>query len=123
MVRFRLWCCLLVVLAALCGGTARAEPVDVELVLAVDCSGSIDMDEFALQIRGYAQALTHPSVLRAIQSGGIGAIAVTYVQWSGPFIQNQVVGWTLIKDEKTAAAFAEAMTAAPRRIFGGGTSL
>src|SRR5579883_3331434 len=123
MVRFRLWCSLLVVLAALCGGTARAEPVDVELVLAVDCSGSIDMDEFALQIRGYAQALTHPSVLRAIRSGGIGSIAVTYVQWSGPFIQNQVVGWTLIKDEKTAAAFAEAMTAAPRRIFGGGTSL
>jgi len=123
MVRFRLWCCLLVVLAALCGGTARAEPVDVELVLAVDCSGSIDMDEFALQIRGYAQALTHPSVLRAIQSGGTGAIAVTYVQWSGPFIQNQVVGWTVIKDEKTATAFAEAMTAAPRRIFGGGTSL
>jgi hypothetical protein len=123
MVRFRLWCSLLLVLATLCGRAARAEPVDLELVLAVDCSGSIDMDEFALQIRGYAQALTHPSVLRAIQSGGVGAIAVTYVQWSGPFIQNQVVGWTVIKDEKTATAFAAALTAAPRRIFGGGTSL
>jgi len=121
--RFRLWCSLLILLAALCGRAARAEPVDVELVLAVDCSGSIDMDEFALQIRGYAQALTHPSVLRAIQSGSVGAIAVTYVQWSGPFIQNQVVGWTVIKDENTAAAFAAAMTEAPRRIFGGGTSL
>ena len=121
--RFRLCCSLFVVLATLCGRVARAEPVDVQLVLAVDCSGSIDMDEFALQIRGYAQALTHPSVVRAIQSGGVGAIAVTYVQWSGPFIQNQVVGWTVIKDEKTAAAFADAMIAAPRRIFGGGTSL
>jgi Protein of unknown function (DUF1194) len=119
----RLLCGLLVALIALGGRAAQAEPVDVELVLAVDCSGSIDMDEFALQIRGYAQALTHPSVLRAIRSGSIGAIAVTYVQWSGPAIQNQAVGWTLIKDEKTAAAFAAAMTEAPRRIFGGGTSL
>ena len=123
MTRFRLLCGILVVLAALAGHGARAEPVDLELVLAVDCSGSIDMDEFALQIRGYAQALTHPSVLRAIQSGSVGAIAVTYVQWSGPFIQSPVVGWTVIKDEKSAAAFATAMTAAPRRIFGGGTSL
>ena len=123
MATFRLLLSLLLALAALAAPAARAEPVDVELVLAVDCSGSIDNDEFALQIRGYAQALTHPSVLRAIQSGSVGAIAVTYVQWSGPFIQNQVVGWTVIKDEKSAAAFATALTSAPRRIFGGGTSL
>ncbi len=102
---------------------ALAEPVDLELVLAVDCSGSVDSDEFALQIRGYASALTHPSVLRAIQSGRIGAIGVTYVQWSGPSIQNQAVGWTVIKDASSARAFADAMLAARRQIFGGGTSL
>ena len=102
---------------------AHATPVDVQLVLAVDCSGSIDNDEFALQIRGYAAALTNPKVLHAIRSGSVGAIAVTYVQWSGPFIHNQAVGWTVIKDEKSAAAFAAAMSATPRRIFGGGTSL
>jgi hypothetical protein len=102
---------------------AAAAPVDIELILAVDCSGSIDNAEFALQIRGYAQALTHPSVIRAIQSGTIGAIAVTYIQWSGPFIQNQAVGWTLVKDAASAGEFASAMLAARRRIFGGGTSL
>ena len=101
----------------------RAEPVDLELILGVDCSGSVDASEFALQIRGYAAALTHPSVIRAIQSGRTGAIAVTYIQWSGPFIQNQAVGWMLIKDRGSAEAFAKAMLDAQRRIFGGGTSL
>jgi hypothetical protein len=76
-----------------------------------------------LAILGAAAALSSPAVLRAIQSGTIGAIAVTYVQWSGPLIHNQVVGWTLIKDAKSAAAFGAAMTAAARKIYGGGTSL
>jgi hypothetical protein len=102
---------------------ARAVPVDLELVLAVDCSGSIDDDEFTLQIQGYAQALTHPSVISAIRSGTYRSIAVTYVQWSGPAIQNQAVGWTLIRDEATAGAFAAAMAGARRQIYGGGTSL
>ena len=115
--------CVLAVLAAAAPSRARATPVDVALVLAVDCSGSVDSGEFALQIQGYAAALTNPSVIRTIQSGSLGAIAVTYVQWSGPFIHDQAVGWTVIKDAKSAAEFAAAMTAAPRRIFGGGTSL
>jgi Protein of unknown function (DUF1194) len=124
--RFRTsrWLCGIAVLLGVAAGAAAsaAAPVDVE-VLAVDCSGSIDNQEFALQIRGYAAALTDPSVIRAIQSGSVGAIAVTYVQWSGPFIQNQAVGWTLIHDAASAEEFAVAMLAARRRIFGGGTSL
>jgi hypothetical protein len=118
-----LWCTGLLVIAMFGATPARAVPVDLELVLAVDCSGSIDNDEFTLQIRGYAEALTHPSVLRAIQSGVHRAIAVTYVQWSGPNIQNQAVGWTLIRDAASAQAFAGAMTAARRQIYGGGTSV
>jgi len=112
-----------VVLAIAAALPLHAEPVDLELILGVDCSGSVDASEFALQIRGYAAALTHPSVIRAIQSGRTGAIAVTYVQWSGPFIQNQAVGWAVIKDTASAETFAKAMLDAPRRIFGGGTSL
>jgi hypothetical protein len=106
-----------------CGTAARAAPVDLELVLAVDCSGSIDDDEFALQIKGYAQAFSHPSVIRAIRSGQHGAIAVTYVQWSGPFFQAQGVGWTLVSDADTAEGFGARMVAAPRTIHRGGTSL
>lgn len=110
--------------ASLAGaGAARATPVDLELVLAVDCSGSIDDDEFALQIKGYAAAFSHPSVIRAIQSGRYGAIAVTYVQWSGPFLQNQAVGWTLVRDADSAEGFGAQMAGARRSIYRGGTSL
>ncbi len=102
---------------------AHAVPVDLELVLAVDCSGSVDESEFTLQIKGYAAAFSHPSVIRAIRSGRYGAIAVTYVQWSGPFLQNQVVGWTLVNDADSAESFGGKMAAARRSIYSGGTSL
>jgi hypothetical protein len=102
---------------------AEAAPVDLELVLAVDCSGSIDESEFALQIKGYAAAFSHPSVIRAIRSGRYGAIAVTYVQWSGPFLQNQAVGWTLVNDADSAEGFGAKMASARRAIYSGGTSL
>lgn len=110
-----------------CLGTApsfaQSHPVDLELVLAVDCSRSIDDEEFALQVEGYAAAFRHPAVLRAIQSGERRAIAVTYVQWAGPFLQNQALGWTLISDGESAVEFAERFQAAPRAFQGGGTSL
>ncbi|HEX6979278.1 MAG TPA: DUF1194 domain-containing protein [Alphaproteobacteria bacterium] len=102
---------------------AAQRQVDLELVLAVDCSRSIDDREFALQIQGYAAAFRHPSVLRAIQSGPNRAIAVTYVQWAGPFLQNQTLDWTVIDSEETAAAFAIEMLETPRTFSGGGTSL
>lgn len=126
MAGFRRALSIIALLAALAVGAAapaQAVPVDLELVLAVDCSGSVDDDEFALQIKGYAAAFSHPSVIRAIRSGQYGAIAVTYVQWSGPFLQNQAVGWTLVRDADTAEGFAGLMLAARRTIYRGGTSL
>jgi hypothetical protein len=118
------WLLIAVVLVAVAPRVA-AQPmlVDLELVLAVDCSRSIDDDEFALQIEGYAHALRHPSVLRAIESGERRAIAVTYVQWAGPFLQNQSLDWAVIKDAQSADAFAARMQASPRTFRGGGTSL
>lgn len=102
---------------------AQAIPVDLALVLAVDCSRSIDADEFALQIKGYAEAFRHPTILNAIVSGVYRAIAVTYVQWAGPFLQNQVIPWTMINDAESAEEFSDRMAGVPRVIFGGGTSL
>jgi hypothetical protein len=102
---------------------AHEQAVDLELVLAVDCSRSIDDSEFALQVEGYAAAFRHPAVLAAIRSGARGSIAVTYVQWAGPFLQNQAVGWTLINDGESALEFADRFEAAPRAFYGGGTSL
>src|SRR5258706_12142948 len=86
-------------------GSAKTIPVDLELVLAVDVSRSIDADEFELQRQGYARAIVNPSVLGAIQSGAIGSIAVTYVEWSGADQQKTVVDWTLIRDPATAQDF------------------
>ncbi len=104
-------------------GGAAAEPVDLELVLSVDSSGSIDNGEFALQREGYARALTHPEVVAAIRRGPHRAIALTFIEWSGPDIRTDVVGWTRISGGADAEAVAATLRSAPRTIFGGGTSL
>src|SRR5262245_27713444 len=97
--------------------------VDLQLVLAVDASGSVDQRRFELQMQGYVAAFRDPRVLHAIQSGPTQAIAVTMVQWTGPALQIQVLPWTLINDAATAQAFATAIVATPRRLFSGGTSI
>src|SRR2546430_1155594 len=70
--------------------------VDVELVLAVDISYSMDLDELALQREGYVEALTSPDFLNALQHGMHGRIAVTYVEWAGVIDQKVVLPWRLI---------------------------
>jgi hypothetical protein len=97
--------------------------VDLQLVLAVDASGSVDQRRFELQMQGYVAAFRDPRVLQAIQAGVTQAIAVTMVQWTGPALQIQVLPWTLINDATTAQAFAAAIMATPRRLFSGGTSI
>lgn len=99
-------------------GPAAAEEVDVELVLAADGSGSIDDDELALQRRGYADAIRSPEVLDAIRSGLTGRIAIAYIEWGGPFSQHVIVDWTVVSDEASAAAFAEALVTRPRAASG-----
>ena len=105
------------------GGAARAQSVDLELVLAVDSSASIDGHEFALQRHGYARALSHPDVLAAIARGPHRAIALTLVEWAGPEISAQVIPWTRITDAASAGAVAGRIVAAPRTVFGTGTAL
>jgi Protein of unknown function (DUF1194) len=114
------------VLLLACGVCAPAfaqTAVDLQLVLAVDASGSVDQRRFELQKQGYVAAFRDPRVLHAIQSGAAQAIAVTMVQWTGPELQIQVLPWTLINDATTAHAFADAIAATPRRLFSGGTSI
>jgi hypothetical protein len=92
----------LAVICVLGGGfdspPARAEQVDMLLVLAADVSRSIDDGEFNLQRKGYAQAMSDPRVLRAIVGGRHHAIALTFIEWSGASDQNVVVDWTVIRD-------------------------
>lgn len=103
---------------------AATDKVDLRLVLAVDSSGSIDDDEFILQRWGYAKAFRNPRVIGAIRSGVHRAIAVTYIEWSGPGIQVTIADWTLIEDAASANRFADRLEAEPRAmISGNGTAV
>ena len=90
------------------------EPVDLELVLAVDVSSSISPDEMELQFRGYAAAFRSAEVARRVGAGPVGAIACTLFVWSDPDHQQILVPWTLIDGAAAAGAFAAAIDAAPR---------
>src|SRR5215475_6963381 len=113
----------LLLVCSVCMQAFAETQVDLQLVLAVDASGSVDERRFELQMQGYVAAFRDPRVLYAIQAGATQAIAVTMVQWTGPALQIQVLPWTLIKDAATAQAFAAAIVATPRRLFSGGTSI
>jgi Protein of unknown function (DUF1194) len=113
-----------VVLSGLAGRSVAAEPeVDLQFVLAVDASGSVNQYRFELQKQGYAAAFRNPRVLAAIRAGMAQAIAVTMIQWTGPRLQINVVPWMVVKDEASAETLAAAIGNAPRRLFGGGTSI
>lgn len=91
--------------------------VDVELVLAVDASWSMDFEEQLIQRDGYAGAFRSREVVEAIVYGGHGRVAVTYVEWAGSTSQQIVVPWTLIDSEETAHAFAHALTQGSPRHY------
>jgi len=92
--------------------------VDTAIVLATDVSRSIDDEEFALERRGYADAIRSQQLIDAISTGPHGAIAVSYVEWAGDGEEKVVVDWTVIRNLKDARGFAAAMTAAPRSYLG-----
>lgn len=105
-------------LAALPAAAQDARKVDLELCLAVDGSGSIQEDEFAFQRRAYAQAISDPQVVKVMTGGFEGSVAIALMEWGGAESMHPIVDWTLIEGAADAAAFAEAVVAAPRRAFG-----
>lgn len=88
-------------------------PVDLELVLAIDISGSVDPEEARLQRDGYVAALADDRVIEAIQGGFLGRIAVTYLEWSGADTVHQAVGWSVIDSPESARAFAAKLADQP----------
>ena len=113
---------LLAVAASL--GSARADSGAVlDLVLAMDVSGSVSPERFALQKQGYASAFRDLRVINAIKTAAGGSIAVTMTQWTGPQMQIQVVPWMSVNDETTANQLAKAVEAMPRQLHSGGTSI
>jgi hypothetical protein len=105
-------------------GPARAEiPVDLELVLAIDASDSVDSKEFALQIGGLAVAFHDAEVHEAIDSGMLGSIAVAVVEWSSQNEQAVRIPWTRIDGPAAAIAVAEEIASLRRSFVGGVTAI
>ena len=98
------------------------ERVDLELVLAVDASGSVDNAEFALQLGGIAAAFQSPDVQAAIARGPIGRIAVALTVWAAAELPTAKGLWFVIADPGNAAAFADYVARFPRTV-GGGTGI
>lgn len=114
--------CALLLAASGQGAAAGARTVELELVLGVDTSMSVGLDEFALQIAGYAAAFRHPEVVRAIEASA-GGIAVTLVQWADSYQQAVSLDWTWVGDRAGATAFGDRIAGVGRRFIGPGTAL
>ncbi len=102
---------------------AWAEHVDVELVLGVDTSRSMDYDELALQREGYARALEHRAFIHVVRSGVAQQIALTYFDWGGPGNSDVILPWTIIRSEEDAANAAAILRGSPvKNLRGTGIS-
>lgn len=99
-------------------GTVSAKTVDLELVLAVDASGSVDDGEYTLQLEGIAQGFRDATVRRAIRSGPTKSIAVNLLVWAEPQIPKDTTGWFVITSDAEAEHFAATVATFPRRQSG-----
>ena len=98
--------------------SVASEAVDVELVLAVDVSRSMDADEFTLQRAGYVEAIRHPDFVAAVRAGLRGRIAIAYFEWAGTIRQESLIRWQIIDGEDSAEAFAAALAPRPSGLSG-----
>src|SRR6202167_1036729 len=92
-----------------------APVVDVELVLAVDVSYSMDMDELAIQREGYAQAIVSKEFLQALKALPNGKISVTYFEWAASNDQKIIIPWRVIDGPESADAVADEILKTPIR--------
>jgi Protein of unknown function (DUF1194) len=95
--------------------SATAAPVDVELVIAVDVSNSMDPEEQELQREGYITGLTSREFMSALKGGSHGKVAITYFEWAGLYDQKIIMPWRLIDSPQSAQAVADEIARAPYR--------
>jgi hypothetical protein len=95
--------------------TDNRAPVDVELILAVDVSYSMDVDELAIQREGYAQAIVSKEFLQALKSLPNGKISITYFEWAASSDQKIIIPWRMIDGPETADAVANEIMKTPIR--------
>jgi hypothetical protein len=92
-----------------------AASVDVELILAVDVSYSMDLDELAVQREGYAQAIVSKEFLQALKSLPNGKVAITYFEWAASSDQKIIIPWRVIDGPETADAVSSEIMKTPIR--------
>ncbi len=102
---------------------ASAEEVDLQLLLAVDVSPSVDLGEYAMQIHGLANAVRDPVVVEAISLAAPNGVAIALMQWAGPREQVLSVPWHIVRDQASAEAFAAKMEMVVRPVTNGGTAI
>ena len=111
------------VLAPVPAGHAQDYETDLALVLAVDCSFSVDAYEFRLQMEGLGRAFLHAEVKQAIEQGQRQRIAVSIVQWSDENNQMVVLPWTIVSGAADADELGMIIASMPRKLAEGGTSI
>jgi hypothetical protein len=99
------------------------EAVDLALLLALDCSASVTMEEFGLMAGGMAAALRDDEVVAGLTGGAAGASLCALLLWSGASAQDVLVDWTRIAGAPGAAAFADLVDNAPRTVRAGATAI
>ena len=104
-------------------GGAEDLEVDLALVLAIDCSFSVDSSEFRLQMEGLGQAFLRPEIKEAIRKGVRQKIAVTAIQWSDEVNQMVILPWTIVSGDADADELGAILSTMPRRLAEGGTSI
>jgi hypothetical protein len=113
----------LLLAAALPLAAAADEPADLELVLAVDASSSINRSEFNQQMVGLAEAFRHPRVQQAIDGAGPFGVAVLLLQWADSRHQEVSIDWVLVHSAQDCEALAQLIDQTPRQVVGGGTAI
>jgi Protein of unknown function (DUF1194) len=119
----QLLCAAALACALSAGGTAQEATTDLALVIAIDCSFSVDSEEFHLQMRGLGQALQDAEVWDAISRGPNKRIVISAFQWSDNNNQTVVLPWTVIDSEAAAQKAGAVLETMPRRLAEGGTSI
>ncbi len=124
------WLCRCAVVLVLLAGAlpavckeAQAQVVEIELLLAVDSSSSINRYEFDQQILGLAEAFRSPLVGAAVTALGKRGVAVSLMQWAGYNQQHMSADWRILRTAEDAVAFADYLDATPRFIEGGSTAI
>ncbi|WP_457584667.1 DUF1194 domain-containing protein [Ensifer canadensis] len=110
---FRALVLILALIAYPLRAAAAPPDVDLELVLAVDTSGSMDLGEARVQRRGYLKALRHPDFINAVKGGYLGRIVIGYFEWAGRVEDSSVIAWQVIEDAGDVETFAAKLEARP----------